>query len=102
MSVGIFTKEQMLQERPAHQASRRLSAMLLAAGLAVWVVDNKILKLKTSESWASIKFRFRPPNPSMPIVVSVLNPPTYHTMNFQNYPESDRVTVFPNHRAFMR
>ena len=101
MPVGVFTSAQAVTERPSHYASRRLTDLILREKLAGWVTENKTIQLVHTESWASIKARFRPRR--VVTGIPLLLPPLacYGSLNL-NYPEAGRESVRHPHEAFRR
>jgi hypothetical protein len=104
MSLPVFTKHQNpVVDTPIHFIGKQFATLVVASRFAQPLDTSKLkrgIQLTTPLSWAAIKEMLRPRRTVG--VGSLLNPPTYHTMNFQNYPEPDRVTVWQNHRAFLR
>ena len=54
MAISVYSQQQDLSEAPAHEVTRRLSILLLKAGLARRIGQNAI-QLTTEMPWAEIK-----------------------------------------------
>lgn len=106
MRASLLAYSQAEHEKPEHSVSAWLLPLLLATKingkpLAV-TVGPKLFKLNTEEPWIQTKSRFKRSLACVKVKsVPRLNPPAYHVMCLQSYPEPNRSGLIHPHAAFV-
>lgn len=96
--VGVLDSHQEATALPSSFVTRCVAKLLVRRLLADWIVENFLIQRRCVRLTAEV------PTAVVPIQCKPLplNPPGYHVMSLQAYPEPNLATVVHPHAAFLR